>query len=225
MTRPLLPPAYELVVVEDGRDVALSALAAAGEAADGTVFWNERSDRLDMALLLEPEAPAAETALVHPVMALAVAEALGALLPPLVPVSFAFPQTFLLDGARLGCLRLRMAPAAVGAVPAWCLLDLVIDIAPAANEPGQEPWRTCLADAGAGGLPAASLLEGVCRHFLAWMHRWGEDGFAPVAEALNARNGAAATPAGRGRLTTRGGLLQDGCEHSLHLLLLDEGAV
>lgn len=189
MTTPLLPPAYDLVVDGPDADVLERALRAArtGEAGDGTLFWSGRQDRLEAALVLEPEQDAARTALVQPVMGVAVADALGALLPPLIPVDLGLPSRIGLDGAVVGELRLRLPSGAGEERPAWCILSLSIALARPPGEAGEAPWRTSLADCGGGGITAAALLESICRHFLTWMHLWEEEGFAPVALSWNAR--------------------------------------
>lgn len=227
VSRPLLPPAYDLVVLADGHDASARAKRAAlsGRAVDGTVFWSERRDRLEMALLLEPEAPAAQTALVHTVAAVALADALGSLLPPLRPVAFALPGTVLLDGASVGGLCLRLAPSDAHAIPAWCILEIVVDLLPGAEEPGHTPWRTCLGEAGGAAITAAALLEALCRHLLVWMHRWSEDGFAPVAAAWNARQTQAGIEATQGRLEPDGSLVQGDHRRPLHAALAGGRAV
>ena len=40
---------------------------------------------------------------------------------------------------------------------------------------------------GAGGVTTVHLVEGITRHFLAWVSRWQEEGLAPVVRAWNRR--------------------------------------
>jgi biotin-(acetyl-CoA carboxylase) ligase len=55
------------------------------------------------------------------------------------------------------------------------------------GEPGDDLYRTTLADEGCGEIQTLDLLEAFARHFLAWIHRWQEDGVAPVQQAWLAR--------------------------------------
>ena len=62
MPLPLLPPAFHLVALDPELDAFARAVRAAPRGIDdGTVYWADRSDRLDLAIVLEPEAPAART--------------------------------------------------------------------------------------------------------------------------------------------------------------------
>ena len=75
---PLLPPAFQLVVV----DAAVDAFERARRMAprgldDGTVYWTDRGDRLRLAVALEPEAPLPETLLAAYVLMVATGDALG----------------------------------------------------------------------------------------------------------------------------------------------------
>ena len=106
MPLPTLPPAFQLVALD--REVGAferAARAAPRGVDDGTVYWTERHDRLEMAVVLEPEAPARTTLQAAHVLMVAVGDALGALVPPGKPVAFAWPTTLLLDGALLGRVR------------------------------------------------------------------------------------------------------------------------
>lgn len=51
----------------------------------------------------------------------------------------------------------------------------------------EDVWRdesgleyTSLAEEGAGFISRTRLIESICRHFLAWVHRWQDDGFRPL---------------------------------------------
>lgn len=189
MSFPLLPPAFQLVVLDAGVDAFERARRMAPRGLDdGTVYWTERQDRLQLAVALEPEAPLPETLLAAYVFTVAIGDALGALLPPALPVAFAWPGGLVLDGARVGQIRLAVAATAdPDAVPPWLLLGLGLAVAPLPQEPGTSPEITTLSDAGAGELTPARLAESITRHLLHWTHRWQEEGLAPVRGAWNAR--------------------------------------
>ena len=184
---PKLPPAYHLVAVDREADAFARALRAAPRGAeDGTLYWTDREDRLRLAIVVEPEMPVQQALEAHYVLAVATCDALSILLPPHLPLAFAWPADLLLDGARLGRFRLALAPM-VGATPPWMVLGLEVPIAALPGEPGQRPDRTTLHDSGAVAIDATGLAEAVARHFLAWSYRWQEEGFAPVRAAWNAR--------------------------------------
>ncbi len=189
MPLPQLPPAFSLI----GLDREVAAFPRAVGAAprgidDGTVYWTERADRLEIGLVLEPEAPAAPTLEAVYVLTVAVGEALAELLPPAVPVAFAWPGDVLLDGARTGRVRAALAPVAdVADVPPWLVLGLTVDLAPLGDAPGRLPDRTSLHEQGAGEVTAAALLESVTRHLLFWTSRWLEDGLEPIRVDWNRR--------------------------------------
>jgi biotin-(acetyl-CoA carboxylase) ligase len=189
MPLPVLPPAYNLVALEREIDAFERAVRAAPRGVDdGTVYWTDRGDRLRLAVVLEPEAPAAATLEAVHVLTVATGDALGALLPPIKPVAFAWPGHVLLDGANLGRVRAALAPT-VGseAVPPWLVLGLELAVASLGADPGRFVDRTSLCDEGAGEVTVTALMESVARHFLHWTGRWLDDGFGPVRTAWNRR--------------------------------------
>lgn len=188
LVKPELPSAYDLVVLADGRDpVARAVERARDEVADGTLFWADRPDRLSLALLLEPEAPLAETCRVYFTFMVAAGEALGSLTAPAYPLTFRYPHTILFDGFELARLRCRWpAGTAPDGVPAWLVLGLEADIQEPA-EPGEQPERITLAGAGAADVPAAAFVEALARRFLYWLQRSETQGFEPVRRLWNHR--------------------------------------
>lgn len=189
MPLPTLPPAYNLVALDREIGAFERAVRAAPRGLDdGTVYWTDRADRLDVAVVLEPEAPPAATLEALYVLTVATGDALAALLPPVKPVAFAWPGGILLDGARLGRVRAALAPVAgEDAVPPWLVLGLAIAVGPLGDDPGRFPDRTSLYEEGAGDVTVHALLEGVARHFLRWTGRWLDEGPEPVRASWNRR--------------------------------------
>jgi biotin-(acetyl-CoA carboxylase) ligase len=189
MALPSLPPAFHLV----GLDREVQAFERAVRAAprgidDGTIYWTNRDDRLDFAIVLEPEAPTARALEALYVLTVATGEALARLVPPSVPLAFAWPGDILLDGARAGRLRAALAPVADPAtVPPWLVLGLAVGVASLGADPGRLPDRTTLHDQGASGVTVVELVEVVTRHLLLWTGLWLEEGLAPVRAAWNRR--------------------------------------
>lgn len=189
MPPPLLPPALHLVTLDPEVGAFARAVRAAPRGVeDGTLYWTERHDRLDLALVLEPEAPAASALEALYVLTVAAGEALGTALPPAVPVAFGWPGDLILAHARVGRLQAALAPVAgADGVPPWLVIGLRIDVAPLDVDPGQMAERTSLHGEGAGDVGVVPLLESVSRRFLLWTGRWLESGPARVRAAWNAR--------------------------------------
>jgi len=188
MSELLLPPPYRSVRIEAQRSaVAAAREAAAAGAEEGAIFWSERSDRLDAALLLAPDRTRRETLPVIYVAGLAFAEALGLFAPPPTPISFRWPGGIVIDGGLAGHLSLACAPSAADAVPAWAILGFELALASAEDEPGRTPYSTSVAEEGFEDFSVAAQLEGFSRHFLAWLSRWESEGLAPVAAEWSRR--------------------------------------
>jgi BirA family biotin operon repressor/biotin-[acetyl-CoA-carboxylase] ligase len=120
-----------------------------------------------------------------PLMQVALADCLGALLPPRIAVHFRWPATLLINGARAGETWIRGAPARRDDVPAWLVVGfslwLVHDFG--GKEPGEAAGETSLAEEGAGELTRTDILQSFAAHFLTWLNIWQDDGFRPVQDS------------------------------------------
>ena len=113
MPLPSLPPAFHLIALD--REVAAferAVRAAPRGIDDGTVYWTDRTDRLELAIVLEPETPARRALEAVYVLTVAAGDALEQLLPPEVPVAFAWPGDLIVDGAKIGSVQVALAPVA-----------------------------------------------------------------------------------------------------------------
>ena len=186
MVKPVLPPAYDLVVIAGERDAFDRACELARtRVEDGLLVWSERPDRLQLAVVLEPEAPLAESLKAHHVFVLAVGDALGGFTAPALPLALRWPATVLVDGVALARIRCAWGDGA-GGDPGW----LVLGVEAAAREPaepGRTPDRLTLEGAAGEPVPQARVVEQIARQFLLWMDRWQREGFAPIARAWNQR--------------------------------------
>ncbi|MCB2055110.1 MAG: hypothetical protein KDE35_12820 [Geminicoccaceae bacterium] len=168
--KPILPPAFELIVVEDTAMSPLDAIARHG-ADDGDVFWVERADRFRAAFVVEAQA-GPEPGAASDLMMVALVDALGALVPPRTPLHLHRPAILLVDGAPFEVLSVSSRDD---------LSILLLDL----------PLQPGLAEV-VGDLPEPPrLLEVVARHFLWWVRRCEDEGMEPVARAWAGR---AATP-------------------------------
>lgn len=212
MTRePTFPPLINGVMAPSGGNPSEIACRAAGEghASAGDLYWSPSETTLSLALVLEPELPAEQALDMLFVAMVAFGDSVGALAPPEVGITYAWPQTLLANGARVGCVKLQLPPGArADGEPDWMVMALSAEISPAAGmvDPGRYVDRTSLWDEGCGGLTRTDLLESFVRHLKTWIHRWETDGVRPVREAWLAR---AAKP-GEAVSCTSGGQEQSG---------------
>ena len=189
MSPPSLPPAFQLVRLDrEVRAFERAVRAAPRGIEHGTVYWSDRGDLLDMALVLEPDVPAQAALQEVPILTVAACEALDQLLPPAMPVACAWPADLILNSARVGGVRALAAPTADPAGrPPWLVLGLGIQLEPPGDGTGAPSDRTSLVAQGAGGVTAGALLEAVTSGFLAWSGRALRDGASGVRTAWNRR--------------------------------------
>ncbi len=191
-----LPPAYELVVLDavDSTNNEAKRRAEAG-AEEGTLIWADSQTKgrgrrgnqwqspagnLYMSLVLRPDCPAAEALQLSFVASLALADALGTLLPPLSEVTCKWPNDVYLNGRKVAGLLLESATTS-GGVLDWLVLGMGVNVASA--PPDLSPEATSLHGEGAGPVTPAQVLESFSRHFLSRVNQWLDDGFTPLREA------------------------------------------
>ena len=178
-----LPPLLVGHRLGPGRDAFARAVSRArdGRLGAGDLVWIDAADRLEAALVMEPEVPRERCAEMVPLVAVAFGDALGAIAPPEIAVTYLWPDRLLVNGAEAGRLRLALAE---GSPPAWLVIGLTVAIRPDANdpagEPGRDATRTNLWDEGCGDLGTRDLLAATARHTVATLHGWEEDGFGPI---------------------------------------------
>jgi len=182
----VLPPIYRAVTIAGGSAFDHALDRAWGGAEAGTLVWARRQDRLDCAVVLEPDQPLPASLPVSYVALLGLGDALGALGPPNIPVTFGWPDRIEVNGAAVGGVRLAAADTSGGdAIPDWLVLGISIQVHgfPDDDDPGLHPNRTALHEEGFGEVEVLPLPESFSRHFLAWMNTWQEDGFDRVRHA------------------------------------------
>ena len=217
---PVFPPLLKGHPVESGVSAhgVACARAAAGEAGAGDLFWSRSEDRLSLAIVLEPDVPAARAAQMHLVMMIAFGDAFGAIAPPEIGVHYRWPGVILVNGAQAGEVRTNFAEEADGnGVPAWMVtgLDVAIALDLSQPDPGKHLDTTSLHEEGAGEVDRTMLVNSVCRHFLTWVDTWQHDGFRPVHQNWTGRMDEAGAPVtveqgGRKITGTMTGLDEDG---------------
>jgi BirA family transcriptional regulator, biotin operon repressor / biotin---[acetyl-CoA-carboxylase] ligase len=184
--RPVLPPLLRPSAVPADVDPfeRCIELAVAG-AEPGTLSWSIGQDACEGAVVLAPEQPREQSLPIVLVAMLGLADGLGSLVPPAVPVTFGWPDRIEVNGRVVGGVRCASASTdAPDAVPDWLVIGFRIAVrAPGTNPPTPDDRpRTSLANEGCE-VTTTDLLEQFGRHFLSWINRWQEEGVRPVQQA------------------------------------------
>lgn len=188
---PELPPVFDPILhLREGQDAMRRAVALAAEKGAGCLVWASALERVEAAVVLEPEQIllAARPALLCAANALG--DALVALGAPEIPVTIRWPATLLMNGAEVATLRLA-APetAAENAVPDWLVAGFALRLAfPPGHEAGRTPERTALQEEGYEDTSAADVVAAWARHLMANVSEWqGPEGARKLAEKYLAR--------------------------------------
>lgn len=193
---PDLPHVYELVVC-DVVDSALDEarrLARAG-AGEGTLVWAQEQTaardysgrpqpsppgNLYACLILQPEYPPAISMQLNYVAAVSLGMTLADLALPMTDLRYGWPNAVQLSGDLAGSVTLEFIPRRAGKLPDL-LLGVTVNVK---NDSGVDDLgSTSLQAEGLNGVTPAEVLEGFARHFVSWINRWADDGFAPVRRA------------------------------------------
>ena len=139
-----LPPGYEAIALREVGDAFVHAREIAAERGAGTLVWVRRFDRIEFAVVLEPDEALAGARRVLYAVLNATADALGAYAPPEKPVAFEWPATLRLDGGILGGAQLAWPEGTPeDAVPAWLVagvtLRALVPLAKTGALPGHHP--------------------------------------------------------------------------------------
>jgi biotin-(acetyl-CoA carboxylase) ligase len=188
---PVFPPLLKPFAVTPELDPFERAVELAREGAEaGTLFWSVGQDRCQCAVVLAPEQALEPSLPIVLIAMLALGDGLGALIPPLVAVTFGWPDRIEVNGGVAGGVRFASAPTETAdAIPDWLVIGVSIAVRgawTASAGPGRLE-RTTLAEEGCGDLLTSDLLEAFARHLLAWINRWQEDGVEPVKQAWLSR--------------------------------------
>jgi biotin-(acetyl-CoA carboxylase) ligase len=156
-----------------------AALAAPADQQPGTVFHAPLGAMLDAAIILAPDPPDAER--VCRLATLAVRDAILAVVPPQIPVALT-PGGVAVNGGAVAGIRLAAGPALTDGAPAWLAVGVSVRVALALDAPGLTPGQTDLAEEGVE-TTAAALLDSLCRHLLAGIDLWLDQGAAGIDRA------------------------------------------
>ena len=187
---PLLPPILTPIPVVNNVDVFSKAIAIAGKSETGTVLYSENPEYVEVAIILSPEVPKIKCNQMLYIMMVASGDAIGALAPPEVAVTYAFPGFIFLNRGEAGLVKIEVAPSNDDqSIPDWMVVGLKLRLNNniEINENEIHADITSLADEGGGYVSRTRAIESLSRHFLAWISQWEDEGFKPVNEVWNKR--------------------------------------
>ncbi|WP_323753240.1 biotin/lipoate--protein ligase family protein [Marinobacter sp.] len=178
---PLFPPLLTGEVVPPHTDPFNKAVSRAIAGIDsGTIFYSDTSENLHAALVLAPETTLEEAILAVYVAQIGLAESLGALAPPEVPVHFQWPDRIKVNGALCGEVRFATDASDPKAHPSWLVIGIDVPFQQVPNEPGEKPNQTCLIEEGCVDITPMALLESWSKHTLLWLTYFLDSGFERV---------------------------------------------
>lgn len=206
---PDLPPRYRLHIVAADQDALACAAARAAEGAEeGTAVFADRADRLDAAVVLHLDRPADYELEAVYLAAVALCDALGAQVPPQLPIAVAWPNGILANGATLGHLRVALSrpggssgtghaagDGIDGINDPWLAIGLTLQVHGLDQDPGHAPDRTSLYDEAATEPTAIGLFESFSRHLLSWIDACRDGGYDPARRDWARRAMKAGSPA------------------------------
>jgi biotin-(acetyl-CoA carboxylase) ligase len=189
--RPALPPLLRPLAVTPEVDPFARCLDLAAEGADaGTLLWSTGQNACEGAVVLAPEQPLEPSLPIVLIAMLGLGDALGAMVPPMVAVTFGWPDRTEVNGGVVGGVRFACAATDTAeAAPDWLVIGYSVAVGglPRAGSAPGRFRRTTLADEGCGEVTTLDLLEAFGRHFLSWINRWQEEGVEPVRNAWLSR--------------------------------------
>ena len=146
------------------------------------------SDRVHLALVLEPDVSRETSQLMFLLAQAAATEALAAIAPPETDIVHRWTGEVVVNGAIVGSVSGHIAPpAAEDDIPDWLVLGVRLELRPKRGaEPGHQPDRSSLVEEW-GDIDTVDLVEAIARHWMGWLHRWEADGWARAAKEWNMR--------------------------------------
>lgn len=181
----ILPPLLNAIKTSDPTNTAISQVVAEKSGA-GDLYWWQSSDKVHLAIVLEPEIDQNLVAEMLPLVLVALSDCLAVLLPPQVSVQFRDEQFITVNGGVAGRVYATMAePHDPAHPPSWLVVSVEISTRHNLDngDPGLQPDITSLSEEGWQEPDNRKLIETFARHFLSWMVAWQDDGFASVKRA------------------------------------------
>ena len=194
-----LPPAYRLVEFDSVGSTMEEARRLAEEGAeDGTLVWarEQKTGRgrqgrtwasprgnLYLSLILRPDCAPGEASQLSFLAAIALGEAVGAVAPPMVEVTFKWPNDVLFNSRKGAGILLESRAKPEGGLE-HVILGIGANVQCHREDTDAAYPATSLRFEGCPPqISEVALLEAFARSFLSWANTWLEDGFAPVRRA------------------------------------------
>ncbi|MDH5749550.1 MAG: biotin--[acetyl-CoA-carboxylase] ligase [Rhodospirillales bacterium] len=191
-----LPSPFQLVSLDsvDSTNEEAKRRAEQG-AADGTVVWSlsqsegrgrrgatwvSEPGNLYCSILLRPHYPAPEAMRISYVAAVAIADALSAILPKSTYVTCKWPNDILIDGRKAAGILMESSSTGSGKLD-WLVVGMGVNIS---HYPENTDFpATSLTREGVERVTPEDMLETLCNRFQCWLVTWRNLGFAPVRRA------------------------------------------
>ena len=188
---PQFPPMMSGHELKAGQSPARKAVGGAvkGKYSAGDILWVRDDDTLDCAIVLEPEVSREEALSMVFTKMVAIGDAVGAIAPPEIAITYHWPNKVLANGALIGGVDAIFSERDQDGSPAFMVLAINLKVRPTADniDPGLDESKTTLWDEGCGDLDAMQVLDSMARHFMTWIHTWEEEGMQPVLTQLDGR--------------------------------------
>ena len=194
-----LPPAYRLVELDSvGSTMEEARKRAAEGAEDGTLIWAKEQTKgrgrqgrtwasprgnLYLSLVLRPDCAPATAAQLSFLAAVALGEAVGAVAPPMVEVTFKWPNDVLFNSRKGAGILLESKSAPGGGID-YVILGMGVNVQSHPEDAAAAYPATSLRFEGCPPqLTEVQLLEAFGRSFLSRANTWLEEGFEPIRKA------------------------------------------
>ncbi len=157
-------------------------LVAIGERGAADLIWSRNTARACAAIVLEPDVTRDRALQMLPLVQVALADALGALVPPQCAVQFRWPHSILVNGGVVGETSIAIAACGADQIPDWLVVgfDLTLSDSGRGPEPGHEAHLTTMFEEGVGDVTRTEIIEAFGSHLMMHLHAWGEEGFAQL---------------------------------------------
>jgi BirA family biotin operon repressor/biotin-[acetyl-CoA-carboxylase] ligase len=163
---------------EEGTFVwALEQTAGRGRRGRG---WVSPRGNLYLSLVLRPDCPVSRAAQLGFVAALAVGDALRAILPRIERLTYKWPNDVLIDGRKIAGVLLESETVGSEKL-SFIVVGVGVNLT--ASPHGMEFPATSIMEEGLGEVMPEVMLEQFAAHFRSWITRWRAEGFAPVRAA------------------------------------------
>lgn len=196
MTTPEFPRMYH-PTAHPYIDAILAAgvdLAVAG-AEEGTLAWacgsrQVRASNPDIwqpqpggaacAVVLRPDQPLDELLQLNFVAAIALIDALAAVVAPMTVLRCGWPGDVYIGDGKTGQITLA-APSACSASPNWLVVAVELNVC--APDSGLDLSHAYVQFDGHTDTGAVEILDAYSRQMLSWLDRWANEGFSPIRSA------------------------------------------